>query len=95
MDADQTVWARQTSYPYFPAEIIDYTDDDMDIPPAVLDLQPDMTNEVFWLIRFFDAQASYAWIPRKRLDMLGEDDGESWTCIDHCEWKIKYSFSYM
>ena len=28
-----------------------------------------------WLVRFFDAQASFGWIPKSRLDMLGEDDG--------------------
>ena len=69
------------SFPFFPAEIIDPVIEAADLPPDVLKNRS--TSEVqnmargarTWLVRFFDAQASYGWIPMARLDMLGEDDG--------------------
>ena len=57
--------------------MVDWQDDDgeQDVPDSVMNLLPDMTKERYWLIRFFDHQASYAWLPGSKLDMLGENDG--------------------
>ena len=74
------------SFPYFPAEVIDPSVDPEDIPAAVFEnrtaseTQNMVRGNRAWLVRFFDAQASFGWIPRSRLDMLGENDRLS------CDW---------
>lgn len=79
------------SFPFFPAEVIDEADDsDDEITPAVFENREDSEakngakGQKTWLVRFFDAQASYGWIPASKLDMLGESDSEStsatWCC---------------
>ena len=45
------------------------------MPDSVMNLLPDKNKERYWLIPFFDHQASYAWLPGSKLDMLGENDG--------------------
>ena len=76
------VWAKLTSFPYFPAEIIDVTNDDpSEIPPSVFQNRTQAEKENgaqgqrTWLVRFFDSQNSYGWIPAKKLDLLGENNG--------------------
>ncbi|KAK4684585.1 hypothetical protein P7C73_g5593, partial [Tremellales sp. Uapishka_1] len=70
------VWAKLSSFPYFPAEVIDPDDEESHVPTIVLDLGEEIrqAGSRVWLVRFFDKQASYGWMPRERLDMLGEVD---------------------
>ena len=79
----ELIFSVVISFPYFPAEIIDQTDPDpTEIPPSVFKNRAQAEKEngaagkKTWLVRFFDAQASYGWIPASRLDLLGEDNGE-------------------
>jgi len=73
------------SFPYFPGEIIDPNVDPEDIPSAVFENRSASEAQNMarggrtWLVRFFDTQASFGWIPISRLDMLGENDGPSLT----------------
>lgn len=80
-----SVWAKMPGFPYFPSEIIDPYDEEVEIPDVVLDLQPDDDDDEneegggggrHWLVRFFDTTRSYAWVKEDKLDMLGESDGE-------------------
>jgi NuA3 HAT complex component NTO1 len=72
------------SWPYFPAEIIDENlDDETDpIPKTLLDRREELARNNaanggrVWLVRFFDKQNSYGWIPASRLDLLSSDDCE-------------------
>lgn len=71
------------SFPYFPAEIINETVEDDEIPQSVFDDRTRSSSAAkngthgghTWLVCFFDVQASYGWIPKGRLDTLGVDDG--------------------
>ena len=71
------------SFPHFPAEIVDPSDPENIIPEPVLDNRETIERDNHaqgqktWLVRFFDAQDSYGWIPASRLDYLGYDDGKS------------------
>lgn len=77
------VWAKWSTFPYFPAEIIDLEDEEEAafIAPVVFDKRPteeeDEAKGQSWLARFYDAHNTYAWLRADKLDMLGEDDGES------------------
>lgn len=68
------MWAKIRGYPFFPAEIIDQHDDDIDIPDAIIDIEPDVDGEPHWLIRFFEKPHSFAWLTEEHLDRLGVDD---------------------
>ncbi|ORY33154.1 hypothetical protein BCR39DRAFT_521494 [Naematelia encephala] len=74
------VWAKLTSFPFFPAEVIDPEDPEQGVPNQVIfgraaaEADNQATGLRTWLVRFFDAQASYGWIPAKQLDMLGDSD---------------------
>lgn len=47
------------------------------MPDSVLDLEESaQKGGKAWLVRFFDAQASYGWITEESLDLLGEDNGQ-------------------
>ena len=72
--ADRPVWAKMISYPYFPGLVMDPVEDEKQIPDAVKEREP--KGEEVWLVRFFDSQSSFGWIPRNRLDLLGALDGE-------------------
>lgn len=77
------VWAKMTSYPYFPGLVMDPVEDEKQIPNAVKALRP--KGEKVWLVRFFDSQSSFGWIPRNRLDLLGAlDEIDEWhlACRD-------------
>ncbi|OCF39768.1 hypothetical protein I317_06430 [Kwoniella heveanensis CBS 569] len=80
------VWAKVHSYPFFPAEIVDPTDEE-DIPRDVFAHEAIERNlaaskgKAIWLVRFFDATNSYGWVIEDRLEALGDDEGE--CMIDH------------
>ncbi|KAG9018262.1 nuA3 HAT complex component nto1 [Tulasnella sp. 427] len=70
------VWAKQASFPYFPAVV--FEEDDVDqIPPNVLqDKQvyvEQFSEGPLTLVRFYDPSSSWGWIPPSRLKLLGED----------------------
>jgi hypothetical protein len=70
------VWAKVPGYPYFPAEIVDPEDEDLELSEAVIEGQPAEDAERHWLIRFFDPTNSFAWVSQAKMDMLGESDGK-------------------
>jgi hypothetical protein len=65
---------------FFPGEIADAWDDYYDIPESVWKNKP-VGDEPMWLVQFFDKSRSYSWCPASRLDLLGENDGESHSII--------------
>lgn len=73
----------ELGYPFFPAETVDPSDENMTIPPIVIQSRAKIESENHvkgqktWLVQFFDRQKSYGWIPASKLDMLGENDRES------------------
>lgn len=71
-----TVWAKITSYPYFPAIVVDHVGEWETVPQSVLDLEEHETEAhgKVWLVRFYDKQRSYGWMAADKLDMLGTDD---------------------
>ncbi|KIO29102.1 hypothetical protein M407DRAFT_6452 [Tulasnella calospora MUT 4182] len=76
------VWAKQATFPYFPAVV--FEEDDVDeIPPNVLAdkevyaEQAKQANEdgPMTLVRFYDTTSSWGWIRPSKIKMLGEDRG--------------------
>ncbi|KAG8852961.1 nuA3 HAT complex component nto1 [Tulasnella sp. 330] len=78
-EAGTLVWAKIESYPWTPAVV--FEDDDIEeIPVSVLKSKP-KRGHVFHLVRFYDDAAAHAWawLPREKLQLLGEDkDLDRW-----------------
>lgn len=56
--------------------VVDHVGQWETVPQAVLDLEDDETTAHgrVWLVRFYDKQRSYGWMPAEKLDRLGVDD---------------------
>lgn len=68
------VWAKITSYPHFPAVVLDLDADSASVPQAVLNLEASENEKSrAWLVRFHDKQRSYGWMHEERMDILGTD----------------------
>lgn len=77
----QLVWAKCRGYPWYPALIIDpempagYMHNGVPIPAPpddVLALKSQCKEPVH-LVLFFDAKRTWQWLPRNKLELLGED----------------------
>lgn len=77
----QLVWAKCRGYPWYPALIIDpdmpagYMHNGVPIPappPEVLALK-NTCKEPVHLVLFFDTKRTWQWLPRNKLELLGED----------------------
>lgn len=72
--AGTQVWAKVTSYPYFPGVVVDPRADPAIVPEAVLALEEEENkNAKAWLVRFYDKQGSWGWMHAERLERLGQD----------------------
>lgn len=72
------MWAKVTSYPYFPGVVVDPVADPSIVPDAVMALQEEENKTArAWLVRFHDKQGSWGWMHAERLEALGENEGES------------------
>ncbi|KAG8948796.1 nuA3 HAT complex component nto1 [Tulasnella sp. 424] len=82
------VWAKQATFPYFPAVV--FEEDDVDeIPRNVLadkEVYAEQAGEdgPMTLVRFYDTTSSWGWIPPSKIKMLGEDRG---SAIQDCQYE--------
>jgi hypothetical protein len=76
------VWAKATSFPYFPSRIIDHVNDWQTVPQRVLDLEESMAKHgAVRLVRFYDKEGSYGWVPEERIIPLGGPDDEVYLAV--------------
>lgn len=70
------VWAKVTSYPYFPGYVVDYANEPETVPQSVLDLEEaENAKARAWLVRFYDRGRTYGWVHEDRMEVLGVDEG--------------------
>ncbi|KZP01472.1 hypothetical protein CALVIDRAFT_491979 [Calocera viscosa TUFC12733] len=69
------VWAKQNSYPWFPAEISVLNGPELreDIAGAKPVMDKKFENKRLWFVRFFGKSRTWAWLPATRMYLLGED----------------------
>lgn len=78
----QLVWAKCRGYPWYPALILDpktpkgfvYNGVPLPAPPPdVLALRKNYTEDVVFLVLFFDVKRTWQWLPANKLEILGID----------------------
>ncbi|XP_067632204.1 bromodomain-containing protein homolog isoform X2 [Eurosta solidaginis] len=78
----QLVWAKCRGYPWYPALILDpktpkgfvYNGVPLPAPPQdVLALRKNYTEDVVFLVLFFDVKRTWQWLPANKLEILGID----------------------
>lgn len=77
----QVVWAKCRGYPWYPALIIDpdmppgYIHNGVPIPSPPVDVLElkNKCKEPVHLVLFFDTKRTWQWLPRNKLELLGED----------------------
>ncbi|XP_017468029.1 PREDICTED: peregrin isoform X1 [Rhagoletis zephyria] len=78
----QLVWAKCRGYPWYPALILDpktpkgfvYNGVPLPAPPLdVLALRKNYTEDVVFLVLFFDVKRTWQWLPANKLEILGID----------------------
>ncbi|KLT46484.1 hypothetical protein CC85DRAFT_281589 [Cutaneotrichosporon oleaginosum] len=76
------VWAKATSFPYFPARIINHVKDWQTVPQSVLDLEENMSkNGPVTLVRFYDKEGSYGWVSEDKMVPLGGEADEIYLAV--------------
>ncbi|BEI85170.1 hypothetical protein CcaverHIS002_0505710 [Cutaneotrichosporon cavernicola] len=69
------VWAKVTSFPYFPAQIVDPVTERETVPQSVLDLEESSAkNGAVLLVRFYDKEGSWGWATEDRIAPIGGED---------------------
>lgn len=79
-----TVWAKVTSFPFFPAVIVDHVKDWETVPQAVLDLEEGEKqgkDGPVRLVRFYGKTRTFGWVTEDRLAVLGTDADEAYLAV--------------
>ncbi|KAH6915692.1 bromodomain and PHD finger-containing protein 3 [Coprinopsis sp. MPI-PUGE-AT-0042] len=69
------VWAKAESYPWWPAVVFD--SDHPEVPASIVQAWKDMRFRrkiKLWIVRFYDRTSSWQYLPRDKLQLLGEDE---------------------
>lgn len=96
LEGGTLVWAKASTYPWWPAVI--FEDDDLQIPPNILQLcqaERQKSNELIHILQFFDKSKSWQYLGLDKLRMLGEnnalDDDLVATKSQRQKWKSNSS----
>ncbi|KAJ3565446.1 hypothetical protein NP233_g7624 [Leucocoprinus birnbaumii] len=82
------VWAKADSYPWWPAVI--FEQDDPDVPRNILQGCLDARDKrkvKLYILRFFDKNQSWQYLPHDRLLLLGEDQDVDTELTTRQRWK--------
>ncbi|KZT56875.1 hypothetical protein CALCODRAFT_470537 [Calocera cornea HHB12733] len=86
------VWARQGTFPWFPAEIsaLDGPELRGDIASAKPVMEEKFKGKRLWFVRFFGKSRTWAWLPSARMYPLGEDREFDAKLLDGKQFKTAH-----